>query len=413
MLKKQRFSESEIPIFDDAVIYKRGEYWQFRMWLNGEGKYARKSLRTRSMVTAIEKGKETYLEIFANQKMGKTYFSLTTKEGVQKYVEHRNKDVETGQIVSGRLLTIKTHLQHWLEFIGKDTKLKELERTDCEDYFHFRTLKSKKPAKQVTVQNEQSTINSCIKYLFRNNETHFEAFDFKKLKKIDRNNEAVRRATFTNDEYRRLYKSMRTYCRKSNKNVDESERLIRNIVRNYILIAANSGLRVGEQRQLRWSDVTIENKKTKGKRKDYLLAKISVRAETSKVRTSRVFYCRGGEHFERLRKLTKPDNKDAYIFSVNGEDILSKRTVLYHFHKLVSLADIEDREIRDLVPYSLRHFMITQRIMSGLSFAQVADMCGTSVSQIERTYYHLNDEIRRTNALADFQYKEDGTIEPI
>ena len=40
---------------------------------------------------------------------------------------------------------------------------------------------------------------------------------------------------------------------------------------------------------------------------------------------------------------------------------LSKRTVLYHFHKIIELAEIEDREARDLVPYSLRHFMITQQ----------------------------------------------------
>ena len=56
-LKKQHFAEGEIPIFDEACIYKRGEYWQFRMWLPKENKYARKSLRTRSEATAIEKGK--------------------------------------------------------------------------------------------------------------------------------------------------------------------------------------------------------------------------------------------------------------------------------------------------------------------------------------------------------------------
>ena len=66
------------------------------MWLNNERKYARKSLRTRSKTTAIEKEKEAYLEIFANRKMGKTYFSLTTKEGVNNYLEHRKKDVESG-----------------------------------------------------------------------------------------------------------------------------------------------------------------------------------------------------------------------------------------------------------------------------------------------------------------------------
>ena len=63
-LKKMSFSEEEIAIFDHAIIYKRDEYWQFRMWLAGEGKYARKSINTRSRSTAIDKGKEFYLERF-------------------------------------------------------------------------------------------------------------------------------------------------------------------------------------------------------------------------------------------------------------------------------------------------------------------------------------------------------------
>ena len=53
-LKKQNFAEGEIAIFDEACVYKRGEYWQFRLWLPKENKYARKSLRTRSESTAIE-----------------------------------------------------------------------------------------------------------------------------------------------------------------------------------------------------------------------------------------------------------------------------------------------------------------------------------------------------------------------
>ena len=128
-LKKQHFAEGEIAIFDEACIYKRGEYWQFRMWLPKENKYARKSLRTRSEATAIEKGKAAYLEIYANLQQGKSYFSITTKEGVEKYLSFRMRDVELGHIVKGRHTTITTHLQHFLSFIGKDTKLKELERT--------------------------------------------------------------------------------------------------------------------------------------------------------------------------------------------------------------------------------------------------------------------------------------------
>ena len=99
------------------------------MWLPKENKYARKSLRTRSESTAVERGKAAYLEIYGNLQQGKSYFSITTKEGVEKYLSFRKRDVELGHIVSGRLATIATHLQHFLSYIGKDTKLKELERT--------------------------------------------------------------------------------------------------------------------------------------------------------------------------------------------------------------------------------------------------------------------------------------------
>ena len=39
-LKKQPLNDNEIPIYDEALIYQRGEYWQMRMWLTKEGKYA-------------------------------------------------------------------------------------------------------------------------------------------------------------------------------------------------------------------------------------------------------------------------------------------------------------------------------------------------------------------------------------
>ena len=37
-LKKQNFAEGEIAIFDEACVNKRGEYWQFRLWLPKEKK---------------------------------------------------------------------------------------------------------------------------------------------------------------------------------------------------------------------------------------------------------------------------------------------------------------------------------------------------------------------------------------
>ena len=76
-LKKQQFAECEMAIFDEVCIYMRGEYWLVS-WLPKENKYARKSLRTRSEATTIEKGKVAYLEIYVNLQQGKSYFSITT-----------------------------------------------------------------------------------------------------------------------------------------------------------------------------------------------------------------------------------------------------------------------------------------------------------------------------------------------
>ena len=84
--KKQQFVEGEIAIFDEACIYKRVEYWQFRIWLPKENKCARKSLRTRSELPAIEKGKAAYLDIYANLQQGKSYFSIKPPKKVLRSI---------------------------------------------------------------------------------------------------------------------------------------------------------------------------------------------------------------------------------------------------------------------------------------------------------------------------------------
>ena len=158
-LKKKNFTEDEIALFDNAVIYKRGDFWHFRMWLANERKYARFSLKTRNKQTAIDKAEERYYELKVLEKQKKPYFSITAKDGAAKYLATRQNDVEDGNIVKGRLSTIKTHLEHWLDFVKRDTKLKDLERMECYEYSSKR-LKAKKgiAVSQSTIKNEQSSI---------------------------------------------------------------------------------------------------------------------------------------------------------------------------------------------------------------------------------------------------------------
>jgi len=94
---------------------------------------------------------------------------------------------------------------------------------------------------------------------------------------------------------------------------------------------------------------------------------------TSKVRKARRVFSRGGEHIERWKQICKENNKEleGYVFSVDGKEY-SRSNLHRHWQKIMKLADINEDRKEQLVPYSLRHFMITERVKSGLSFNQIA-----------------------------------------
>ena len=425
-LKKHSFNDDEEPIFDEAVIYKRGEYWQMRMWLAKEGKYARFSLKTRNKSTAIDKAKLHYHELKAKELAGKTYFSITTKIGVERYLEQREKEVgQAAGIVAGRYRTIKTHLEHWLDFIGRDVKLKELERTDCENYFLERTKGKKKLAvSSTTIANEQATINAMMKWLYKRNETYIDGFDFKKLPKTDKGEEANRRNTFTDAEVERIVAALDEYIKNAEKDLKGEGNVQKAVGGYYLGVSLISGLRRGEQLQLRWTDIDDDlGYRDEGRKNE--LVKIKVRGETSKVRQTRRFIVKDyAKYFEGLMKLQiklfelgkVSESKrlstlgDRLVFSTNGTAAITARAIGYHFDKIMTLAEVSSKD-RDLVPYSFRHYFITKRVNSNLPIASIAEMCGTSITQIEKTYYHTTEDKMVSNALADYEYK-DGMLIP-
>lgn len=124
-----------------------------------------------------------------------------------------------------------------------------------------------------------------------------------------------------------------------------------------------------------------------------------MRVETTKVRKTRHFVVKDWEYFDELFKLLQPpypkankDNKKSkifggtFVFSAKGTSILIPRAIGYHFNKIVELAEIIDSDIRDLVPYSLRHYFIKDRIKGDATPTQVAEMFGTSMASIKKKF---------------------------
>jgi integrase len=453
-LKKKPNGVDEIAIFDEAEILLRNGVWQFRMYLPEEKKYIRRSLRTRVRDSAIDSAKDLFFEIKANQKAGKKQFAKTTKQAVEAYVEARTSEINPNGITVGRVNTIRNHLNHWLDFVHRDKKVNDLQRMDCSQYHIWRSNKRNgKPVAKSTIRNEQATINALMLWLFRNNEVAIDRFVFGKVKVDDIGADTARRRVFENAEQEAIIKAIRRYVKEAEDGLDTSQNRAKLIACLYLEFALLTGLRRGEQLQLKWScikwdgamflpnlypsgqhETNIEKRKRmkKGLDREASLdideveggiwldyADIHVRWETSKVRTSRDLRLTDIEGLNLMFKYqsvwwkdefgrapSPAEFSDTYVFAIKPQRKPSVRSIYYWFNKVMAEADIDNKPKRDLVLGCFRHTYITNLVNKGFDPMQVAEIVGSSDTQIRRVYYHTTEEKRMKNAFPDLDYKD-------
>ena len=119
-------------------IRQSGDVWQFRMWIDEEGKYIRKSLRTRDFESAVERAEKIVFDTLGDIKSGRKIFGITLGELVDAYLHYRQIDVENGDITAGRLKAIKSQLKRFIAFKSAEMKLAELERNSYYEYAAWR-----------------------------------------------------------------------------------------------------------------------------------------------------------------------------------------------------------------------------------------------------------------------------------
>ena len=426
-MAKHNADETQV-LNSKAVIYKN-EYgvWQFRFWLRNENKYLRRSLRTKVKSYAMEEAEQLYFEVRTRQNEGRKYFAMSVKDAVIDFLMYQQTRIGDGRynIVEGRYKTIDRHMRTFLEYVRKDDKITDLRDTTLIRYERYNGITSYpafRQAKQIsdsTIWNEMTTINSFMKYCYSVAKlTHISTFKYPETNKRNTgtDGEVIRRQTFTVDEWQKFYRAMDDIytSKKHNKGVTEEEMFERQMVRHYFLVAANSGLRSSELRKLDFSNVSTYKDKT-NRGEEAIFANIWVDRSTSKVRKGRRVYCRGGHYIDRWKRICKQYGRplEGMVFSIDGTEYSPSNTQK-HKQIIKTYTDIDQERQKQLVPYSLRHFMVTERVKAGLNFSQVAQMTGTSVRQIEQTYLHLNDEMMKTSAKADYiKDQSTGALIPV
>jgi integrase len=188
-----------------------------------------------------------------------------------------------------------------------------------------------------------------------------------------------RRPTFTLEEWQKIYTSARKWVTEGQTKATSRQR---NFTQLYILILANTGLRVGELRGLRWGD--LRTVKTEDDTR--LIAEVRGKTGAREV----VFQAGAQKYVERLydRRIEElgenPPTDEVLFCHKDGTPIQSMKT---GFNALLKFAGVPvERNGGSRTLYSLRHFYATMRLSNDTSPFLLAKQMGTSVEMLEKFY---------------------------
>jgi integrase len=216
-------------------------------------------------------------------------------------------------------------------------------------------------------------------------------------KLINKKRDSSRRPDFTIEEYRTLIRKLKAFIDASR---DGKSREMRLLMRDYVLILANTGMREGtETANLKWKHVRqfVEDGHT------YL--EMSVSGKTGRrdiiCRSSTLTYLkRIHERSSDLSKMTFEQllkakvNKPVFRLS-DGTVTQNLRQTFKAFLKFCGLLECP-RTGKDRTLYSLRHTYATFALTRhGADIHALAKQMGTSVLMIERHYSHLTPRLKK------------------
>jgi len=200
-----------------------------------------------------------------------------------------------------------------------------------------------------------------------------------------------RRPTFTANEYIKIYTNFETWTKTARKG---NETLLRNVLANYILILANTGIRAGtEAMNLKWQHIAIEDVKGQKMLTLYVSGKANPRKVYAPASVAK-YLNRIKEQHDDIKDLTFYDLIDKrlnkYVFRIDDKDATTKLGKVFarYLTSLNLLIDKETEKARTL--YSLRHFYATKMLIKGISGDLLAEHMGTSHTMIKKHYGHLN-----------------------
>lgn len=368
---------------DDTITVAEGIYLKekdgvLHAYFRLAGKQFRKSTKTSDLTAAKLQALTWHRECIRKADAGEEIEKVSFARLKRSYLEHICKQVKHGHHKG----TIE---RHFLPFFSKFDDISKIKKADILDYMKFRSAQSEQAPTPQTINRENTVLRQMLRY----------AVDRGWLKvapTITNESERLtwrRRRHFTFEEYRKLYRTARKRIGElKDSPLTKRQYEQRKLLLDYILLLANTGLRVDEAKTLIWRNVDWESRtlllenagKTKSKRR--VIMRDGAYQAIKRIQDRRLKYLEDKKQaFDVSEKIVSLPNGIAVVSLKKG------------FNELLTACGFKYDTIKDKHALtSLRHtyatFRLTTRSGKRASVPALAKQMGTSPLMIFRHYGH-------------------------
>jgi integrase len=394
------------------LLFLRRGIYQARVYM-GNKKYIYKTLKTRDVDVARKSAVKFYYNIEFRKEESLPLQKITFGKVLREYLAYRQKDYEQNKQSNNSLIRnnptsihmlrqIKRVSKFWLEYCS-NISIEKIDNSKLQeyiqwrrDYYHNMPVENRprnykiNPAEK-TLEWEMTLAKTVIKWAtekgYRGNLPRPTYMYWAKGSNP--------RPTFTLTEYKKVIVQMRRRIKQED---NPRFKYSRELLRDYFLILANSGIRVGEANNLKESD--IEMFVDRAGRKNWEIKvngktgqRIVIPRQNSFRYIERVFERnQKRKEEEKIQERIMPshrriiDNKGDWFFSMyDGNKII---TLIDQFQDVLKEIDmLRDNKGQRYSLYSLRHFYAIQLLKKNkVDIHTIAKNMGTRVEMLQDYY---------------------------